>query len=73
VDNGGLLSYGPDRSIHFERAAVYVDKIIKGAKPANLPVEQPMKLEFVVNLITANQIGITIPPNLLVRADRVIR
>jgi len=73
VEIGGLLSYGPDRNLQFERAAVYVDKIIKGAKPADLPVEQPMKFEFVINLIAAKQIGLTIPPNVLVRADRVIR
>jgi len=73
VDIGGLLSYGPDRNLQFERAAVYVDKIIKGAKPADLPVEQPMKFEFVINLKAAKQIGLTIPPNVLVRADRVIR
>ena len=73
VDIGGLLSYGLDRSIQFERAAVYVDKILQGAKPADLPVEQPMKFEFVVNLKAAKQIGLTIPPNVLVRADRVIR
>ena len=73
VDLGGLLSYGLDRGIQFERAALYVDKILNGAKPADIPVEQPMKFEFVVNLKTARQIGMTIPPNVLVRADRVIR
>ena len=73
VDAGGLLSYGPDRNLQFQRAAVYVDKILKGTKPADFPVEQPMKLEFVINLKAAKQIGLTIPPNVLVRADRVIR
>ena len=73
VDIGGLLSYGADRTFEFQRAAVYVDKILKNAKPADIPVEQPMKFEFVVNLKAAKQIGLTIPPNVLVRADRVIR
>ena len=73
VDLGGLLSYGADRNFEFQRAAVYVDKVLKGAKPADIPVEQPMKFEFVINLKAAKQIGLTIPPNVLVRADRVIQ
>jgi len=73
VDAGGLMSYAPDILDNWRRAAVYVDKILKGRTPADLPVEQPMKFEFVVNLKTAKQIGVTIPPNVLVRADRVIK
>jgi putative tryptophan/tyrosine transport system substrate-binding protein len=73
VDNGGLMSYGADRNEPYRRVASIIDKILKGTKPADIPVERPTKFQLIINLKAAKQIGLTIPPNVLVRADKVIR
>ena len=73
VEAGGLMSYAPSQTDQWRRAADFVDKILKGTKPADIPVEQPTKFEFLVNIKAAKQIGVTIPPNVLARADRVLK
>ncbi len=73
VEAGGLMSYAPSQTDQWRRAADFVDKILKGTKPADIPVEQPTKFEFLVNIKAAKQIGLTVPPNVLARADKVIK
>jgi len=73
VEDGGLMSYGPDSLDNWRHAASYVDKILKGRTPADLPVEQPMRFEFIINLKAAKQVGLTIPPEVLARASRLIK
>ena len=73
VDEGGLISLGPDRIEHYRRTAIYVDRILKGAKPAELPVEQPVKFQLVINLKSANALGVKVPERLLLAADEVIK
>jgi putative ABC transport system substrate-binding protein len=73
VEAGGLISYGLDRNVQFQQIATYVDKILKGRMPADLPVEAPKDFDLVINLKAAKQIGLTIPPNVLARADKVIK
>jgi putative tryptophan/tyrosine transport system substrate-binding protein len=70
---GGLMAYGPERRERWQRVAYYIDRILKGAKPADLPVQQPMKFELVINLKTAQALGLTMPPSLLFQADELIR